>query len=392
MARSPLLSVISGAFLVSGTAIGAGMLGMPLLTGVAGFLPAAVVTTLVWFFMYLTGLAFLEATLWRKEECNILSLSQYFLGRTMRFISGGMFAFLYYALMVAYFAAGAPLLGKILGEIPTWGSMGLFCAIFGSIVALGVHWIDRVNIVLTVGMIATWALLIGFGTSEVDAGKLVPALWNRAPFAAPILFSAFGFHNIIPSLTTYLKRDRKILHLSILVGTLISLVVYLVWQWLVIGSVPREELIRIQAAGLPATAAMAKVIRVPAVYSLSHAFAFFAIMTSTLGVSFSLVDFLGDGIKRSARGGWMRWGLTAMVFIPPAVIAGVNPHIFDTALGIAGGFGEAFLNGLLPVLLVWAGHAVYKLPLSLIKKRLTLGVLGLAAVLVAVLEIIQLQK
>lgn len=45
--------------------------------------------------------------------------------------------------------------------------------------------------------------------------------------------------------------------------------------------------------------------------------------------------------------------LTLLTFVPPYILASINPRIFDTALGIAGGFGEAFLNGMLPVFLVW---------------------------------------
>ena len=44
-----LMRVISGTFLIAGTMIGAGMLGIPLVTGVSGFWPGILVTTIVWF-------------------------------------------------------------------------------------------------------------------------------------------------------------------------------------------------------------------------------------------------------------------------------------------------------------------------------------------------------
>ena len=103
--------MISGTFLIAGTMIGAGMLGIPLVTGASRFLPGILITILVWFFMYCTGLLFLEVTLWMKDGSNVLSMSQRFFGKWGRWLSGGMFVFLYYCLMVAYFAAGSPLLG-----------------------------------------------------------------------------------------------------------------------------------------------------------------------------------------------------------------------------------------------------------------------------------------
>ncbi|HKZ00104.1 MAG TPA: aromatic amino acid transport family protein, partial [Rhabdochlamydiaceae bacterium] len=109
--------ILSGTFLIAGTTIGAGMLGIPLATAQIGFLPALAVTVLVWAFMLCTGLLFLEVILAMPSGNNILSLSGRFLGSKGRLVSGGMFLFLYYCLMVAYFAAGAPLFASALNNL-----------------------------------------------------------------------------------------------------------------------------------------------------------------------------------------------------------------------------------------------------------------------------------
>ncbi|MDN3508073.1 MAG: aromatic amino acid transport family protein, partial [Simkaniaceae bacterium] len=143
---------------------------------------------------------------------------------------------------------------------------------------------------------------------------------------------------------------------AVIVGTLIPLVVYLLWQWLIIGALDASTLENVMKQGMPVTVALQNVTKYPMVAPLATAFALFAIITSVLGVSFSLVDFLGDGLKIKRRVGWARIFLTLMTFIPPLVIAATRPDIFDDALGVAGGFGEAYLNGLLPIALVWAGR------------------------------------
>jgi tyrosine-specific transport protein len=81
-----------------------------------------------------------------------------------------------------------------------------------------------------------------------------------------------------------------------------------------------------------------------------------------LGVALSLVDFLGDGLKMNREKKSNRYFLVFLTFFPPFLCVIFDPTIFDRALGIAGGFGEAFLNGLLPVLLVWLGRYAMKLP------------------------------
>ncbi len=81
-----------------------------------------------------------------------------------------------------------------------------------------------------------------------------------------------------------------------------------------------------------------------------------AIITSMLGVAFSMVDFLADGIQINASKTAPRLLLCLLVFVPPFLFSALDPAIFVTAIGFAGGFGEAFLNGLLPVAMVWVGR------------------------------------
>jgi tyrosine-specific transport protein len=384
-----ILRVISGTFLIAGTMIGAGMLGLPLVTGVAGFFPGILITIAVWFFMYCTGLLFLEVTLWMPDGSNVLSISGRFFGKGGRLFSGGMFIFLYYCLMIAYFAAGAPLLGEAVGIAPTsWQSFSLFGAIFAVIVAVGPKSIDRANIMLSVAMIATWLVLIGGGGDQVELPRLTYTKWPAMIFAMPILFGAFGFHNVIPSLCTYLKRDKRALRIAIFWGSVLPLVVYLVWQWLIIGAIPQDIIAKTLENGTPITSAFQSVTGEKYFILIGRFFAFFAIVTSTLGVSFSMVDFLGDGFKVIRRTGWKRIGLTVLTFAPPLILAGLNPDIFATALGVAGGFGEAFLNGLLPIGLLWIGKYTWKLKADLkwLENRGVLIFLTLYAFFVIALE------
>lgn len=394
--KANIMRVISGTFLIAGTMIGAGMLGIPLVTGVSGFWPGILVTTIVWFFMYCTGLLFLEVTLWMPDGSNVLSIAGRFLGKGGRLISGGMFIFLYYSLMIAYFAAGAPLLAdafSILGfNVTGWEMFALFGFLFGVIVAIGPKSIDRVNIMMSVAMIAAWFTLIGSGGDEVDNVRLKMTKWSAMFMAMPVLFSAFGFHNVIPSLCTYLKRDKKSLRFAVFWGSFLPLVVYIVWQWLVIGAVPKEILLKTLEEGIPITTAFGAVTGNPMFVMVGRFFAFFAIVTSTLGVAFSMVDFLGDGFNVEERKGLSRVALTLLTFVPPFILATLNPGVFTTALGVAGGFGEAFLNGLLPIALLWVGKYTWKLKADLnwLENKGILSVLILYALFVVVLEVIHL--
>ncbi|MCP5506298.1 MAG: hypothetical protein H7A38_05395 [Chlamydiales bacterium] len=391
-----LMRVISGTFLIAGTMIGAGMLGIPLVTGVSGFIPGLLVTGIVWFFMYCTGLLFLEAALWMPDGSNVLSIAGRFFGKGGRLVSGGMFIFLYYCLMIAYFAAGAPLLADAFSTLgwsfTGWEMFAIFGLLFGMIVAIGPKSIDRVNIIMSIAMIAAWFSLIGSGSDEVVAPRLTFTKWPAMIWAMPVLFSAFGFHNVIPSLCSYLKRDKRSLRIAVFWGSFLPLIVYIVWQWLVIGAIPQEVLAKTLAEGTSITTAFSTVSGNPSFAVIGRFFAFFAIVTSTLGVAFSMVDFLGDGFKIVERRGLKRVGLTFLTFLPPFILATLNPGIFTTALGVAGGFGEAFLNGLLPIGLLWVGKYSrgLKADLSWLENKAILTLLILYSLFVIVLEILHL--
>ena len=387
--KQNITSVISGVLLISGTCVGAGMLALPVVTGMAGFLPAMVVNTLCWLFMLATGLLLVEATLWMDDGANILSMAQRFLGPVGKIISGGTFLFLYYCLLVAYLAGGTPLLAGALG-LPLEGLGGylLFASLFGGIVFLGTRVVDRMNWLLMMSLILSYVLLISVGSTEVQTGLLTRSNWLVSLGTFPVLFSAYGYHNVIPSTVSYLKRNAQLIRAAVIIGTAIPFIVYSLWQWMVIGSIPTNDLTTGAASGAPITVALQAVTGNPWVSFLGGYFGFFALVTSFLGVSLSMVDFLADGLSID-RTGIKRLGLCLAVFIPPALFAAANPDIFVSALGIAGGIGEALLNGLLPIAMVWIGR--YRMGLGgtpwLFGGRIVLSTLAIIALAIMAFEI-----
>jgi len=349
-----------------GTCIGAGMLALPVVTGISGFLPAIAINFLCCLFMMATGLLFLEAILWVEDGANVLTLAKHFLGIPGKIICGLTFLFLYYCLEVSYFAGGAPAFSKLIAQLFGTKIEGVFsyltfALVFGFIVYLGTAAIDRLNWVLMAGLLLTFILLIAIGSTEVHTTLLRRADWNVSLAAAPVLFGAYGYHNLLPSLSSYLKRNIAHLRISVIAGTLFPFLIYSLWQWMIIGSLTLNEIQGADLRGEPITQTLQHIVGHPWLSLFGEFFGFFALITSFLGVSLSMVDFLADGLK-VPRTGWWRVGLCLIVFLPPALFASLYPHIFIDAIGVAGGFGEAILNGLLPISMVWIGRYWLKLP------------------------------
>lgn len=358
---------LSGILLVIGTCVGAGMLALPVVTGIAGFWPAITVNLACCLFMMATGLLLLEAILWMEDGANVLTLADHFFGKWGKIVGGVSFLFLYYCLQVSYCAGGTPAFAQVIEQISGIKISGvtsylIFAAFFGVIVYLGASTVNRLNWILMTGLVVSYFLLIFIGSGQVNPQLLHHTDWTLSLAAMPTLFGAYGYQNLLPSLSTFLKRHILSLRLSVIFGTLLPFVIYSVWQWMIMGTMTLEQIQEADLRGEPITQALQNIVGSPWLRLLGEFFGFFALTTSLIGVSLSMVDFLGDGLHIKRRVGWRRALLCLAVFLPPALFAAANPDIFIEAIGVAGGYGEAVLNGLFPIAMVWVGRYYLKLP------------------------------
>ena len=173
------------------------------------------------------------------------------------------------------------------------------------------------------------------------------------------MFTAFSFPGIVPSLVPYLKSNVKCLRRVIIVGTTITLVVYIAWEMLVLGTVPVGGTWGLAASlvrGESATEGLRNALSNPMIIVAAEYFAFFAIVTSFLGMALGLFDFLADGLKIKIRKLRHNIGLGMLVIIPSLFFAIAYPRAFLEALDMSGGFGDAILSCALPILMVWIGR------------------------------------
>lgn len=361
--KTPPGSVLGGTLLIAGCCIGAGMLGLPVLSALAGFQPSVVILLLSWFFMLTTGLLFLEVTLWFKDEVNIVTMADRTLGFIGKATAWIVFLYLFYCLMVAYIAGSGSLFADFAQEIagialPSWVGSIICTILLGIFLYFGTKTADLLNRFLMLGLIGSYVALVILGAPHVSLEFLKHDDWSKALFVLPVMIVSFGFHNLVPSLATYLNHDVPRLRRTIILGSVIPLLVYLAWQALILGLIPVEGEGGFREAldkGQMATQALKNAVGIPSVVDLAQYFAFFAIVTSFVGVALSFIDFLADGlhIKKNAFGKLL---LCLLVLSPPLVFAIVYPNIFLEALNYAGGIGAVILFGVLPAAMVWSGR------------------------------------
>lgn len=384
--------LLGGILLVAGTTIGAGMLALPVITAFAGFWPSIALFFFCWLLMLATAFFFLDVNLSLSDEPNLISMAGKTLGPFGKAISWIFYLLLLYSLTAAYIAGSTPLFVQAISfltgcEIPHGLAYFTLPALFGGFIYLGTGGVDYVNRLLMTGLAVSYLFLAAFIPSHFEWSYLAHRDSPALLVAVTVLFTSFGYHVIIPSLTTYMEHNRKQLRLAIVIGSIIPLIIYITWQLLIHGSIPTEGLVLAWRQGEPATEPLARALNTPFIVHSAKFFSFFAITTSFLGVSLSLSDFLTDGlkIKKNWKG---RLGAIALTFTPPLIFVFFCEKGFYFALQHAG-VSVAILLGIVPACMAWTLQGEkYRFYRSWPGRALLIAIIGLSS-LVVLLDILQ---
>ncbi len=354
--------LIGSALLISGMSIGVGMLALPVVTSPAGFFPSVCVYLTCWLFMVLLGRLLLEACTWFPPGANLITLCRRLLGKPGSIACWILYLFLFYCLMTAHIAAGGQAMNQIFSNtLPPPIASFFYCALFVPVVYLGTRSVDRVNISLMIGIAITYLVFLFASVKGLDFSLLARSDWGAIWPAFPVILTAFGYQNLIPTLYTYLEGDHKTLRKAIWLGSSLPLLIYILWNFLVLGIVPQENLAQALDLGQSAIIPLQNALQHSFFSKIAQVFAFFAMTTSFIGIGLALTDFWADGLRWEKRGS-RKIILLGLVFFLPFLLVLIDPTIFITALEAAGGIGMILLLGVIPILLVWSGRYIHRHP------------------------------
>lgn len=364
------LRTTNALFLVAGTCIGGGMLALPISSSVAGFWPSVAVMFVACVFMTITGLLFLEATLWMKQDVHIITMSSKLLNKYGKMVCWLVYLFIGYFSLIAYVSGGGKEISFVATEIlkfPLSSYLGgfIFISIFGVVLYLGHKVVERVNAIFFIAMIIAYVFMIilAFPEVKIDLIERKDLDFKNLFFISPLMLTTFSFPGIVPTIVPYLNRDVRSLRIAIIGGTITTFVVYFVWLLVMFGSVPFEGPHGLKEAFLcdiPATECLHYAIESPVLSYIAQFFAFFALITSFLGIALALFDFLADGFKIS-KTGLGKLTLTLMIAVPSLFFGIYFKRAFITALEMSGGIGDSIISGLIPAIMVWRGRYYFKL-------------------------------
>ena len=363
---------LGSTLITSGTMIGAGMLAMPLTSAGIGFTFTVVLLVLLWILLTYSALLFVEVYQTAEHDAGIGTLAAQYFGRPGRIVATSVLMIFLYALLSAYVTGGGAILASTLPDFATpdlkmKGSILAFTIFFGIFVAIGTSFVDALNRFLFIAMIAALFIVLGLMIPEIKIDNLMAMPIDKALLisASPVFFTAFGFHGSIPCLNKYLEGDVKALRFSIIMGSAITLVGYLLWQFSTHGVLSQSRFLEILNQD-PTLNGLIEAVRVitgsTIIAAVVKIFSALALITSFLGVALGLLECIDDLLKRAFNISANRLSLGFLTFLPPLLFAFFYPEGFILALGYAGQM-FAFYAVVLPAALVWkARHQHPNLP------------------------------
>lgn len=343
-------SMLGGIVITAGTAVGAGMFSLPTVASGMWFGWSLLCMALSWFCMYKCCLLILEVNLRYPRGASFDTLVKDTLGRFSNVINGALFAFVLYILDYAYISGGGSIVNHTLNALfgaapPQMVSGVIFTVLFSSIIWISTRAVDRVVTVLIVGMLISFALAATNLSLTAEISRLfISRNAQGAPFAVftfaalPYFLTALGCYGVVPSLYRYYGKQPRLIERSILIGSLFPVLIYLVWMAVTMGNLPREAFIAVVEQGSNIGAlldAMDRGVNNERLSGYLTVFANMAVISSFLGVSLALFDFIADRFKfPDTRSGRFKTALVA--FVPPSIGGLCFPNGFLYAIGFAG--------------------------------------------------------
>lgn len=326
--------------LLTGTTIGAGVLGIPYVVAKTGFLTGILYLIGIGVVLMVLHLMLGEVTLRTKRYRHLPGYAEKYLGKKAKhtmFIANMVSI---YGALTAYMIGSGQALGEVLPISPYFISLG-FYAVAGFFVIRGIRAVTQVELVFVIGMvtmIVTLAML-AFGGGYVDP-EFFTTRSTFADFGLPFGVMVFSLFSLIavPELRQVLGKYREDLDNVIVIGVAIPIVLYVIFVTTVIGVVG-------EGVTEVATVSLGRMLG-PEVRILVNIFATSSMFTSFLAVGSALTHMYTQDYKvNRERAVWF-------TLLPPLALVLFGVNSFVGVLGLSGAVSGVVVTALV-VAMYW---------------------------------------
>ena len=345
--------------IVAGTAIGAGMLALPMTVSSLGLGLSFFLLVVLCATMTFTGWIQVDLHEFFNSPESISAIGRKVLGKYVSWVTQGMFFLLFYALLTAYMIGSSQILSRAISQayqFPQWLYVIIYTLAWVPFVVVHKRFVDYANRFLFLGKVVVFtSILVLLFPQALRGWKVICTDSEFVPNtsivfgAVSIFFTSFGFHGSLPSLFAYAGGEGNILKRAIVYGNFIALGVYGLWIALVMG------LFLVHPAGINVlqsgdlgivTATMGYFVSSSSLGAWITLLTILVITTSFLGVAMGLFDYVQEYIESYFRPS-SKVVVALGTFVPALGCALFYPDGFLAALRFAA-FFLSFLAVIMP--------------------------------------------
>lgn len=227
--------LLESVFLLAGTAIGSGMLSLPIVLSKYGIRLSLLIMLAFTWVTYFSSIIRCDLNIHSDSRFSLQDVGEYFSGNIAKQVGSISFKLLSYSLMAAYLHGAASLLNVFLNYDlrVTIVLLGIFAIL---VLLLNTTVIVKTNKTLfIVMMIALFAVIFDMLSRFDFSNSNIPGISSNLSAltllsALPIAFTAFGFQGSLHSMTKFVENDEKLIKKACFYGSLTPAIVYISWM------------------------------------------------------------------------------------------------------------------------------------------------------------------
>lgn len=330
-------NLFSAVALLIGTAIGAGIFGLPYVISQSGYIVGIGYILGLGIIGTIVNLAFGEVVLSTEGTHQFPKYVEKYLGKRWK-TTAIIVTFLgFYGALIAYTIEIGNLLYAVLSQY--WGGAPLhyamsFYVLMSIALFIGLRAVANLEKVMVIGILILILLLVIIGIPHIEITNLFTFTPSAMFLPYGVVLFAIGAASAVPDMKNVLQKNPKQLRKAIIIGSIVPIIIYLVFVTIVVG---------ITGHATTASAVLGLGERLGSVTLLfGTIFGIMAMTTSFLSLGLVLKEIFIYDFKQSLVVSWL------FVVLPPAAIVILGLVSFIQILGISG----ALLGGVNGIVLM----------------------------------------
>ena len=328
-----------------GTIVGAGIFGLPYVTAKSGIIPS------LFYFLFLGAVVLVihlfmgEVVLRTKKQCQLTGYAEKYLGRKGKALMTLTMFFTIYGDLTAYLIGEGATLRAIFGFGNPLVYTLIFFAITFLIIYKGVKAAGKTELIL-ISLLLLIVILIGvFSIDEISLVHLNGLTLANLFLPYGVILFAFMAVPAVPEVQEVLGKHKDKMKKVIIAGSIVPIILYIVFTFIVVGVVGKENFSLLQPNEQIATIALS-VYSLPVLSLFANILAVLAMFTSFLTLGIALIELYEYDY------GFKRHTALFLTFSIPLIIVFLKLTTFITVLAITGSLSGG-LEGILVILMYW---------------------------------------